>query len=351
MCSEQEYKQYQLKLQQQPMAPPGAIPDNHGSYFGGARKQLHLGSQPTGAPPSDRQASHHSNYTSSHHSAHSSSHTSHHIRSLPTSPLQELPPAGYPQNSLAEAGQLYNAGSYQDRSQQPRLDSATSNINEVLARKLEGDFQQALRQKTESPISLSSGSSQPGQLDFTVGSKDSLDNEDNNLDNLGQDAELDISLEHETRSVGSVGSAGHMDTQLAMQPPRHNLSNPDLTHAHRQPRQPTKAAPVAQDASRFRSRSVENLTPRKSYKQWNMVDIDIDNPGGVTGRSQQSQSGARTTRQDTAKGTRELAPPINSSRLRPIRQKTRNAVVSRLKHGFSIKWLCHKCTYFNYHRS
>ncbi|ELU12783.1 hypothetical protein CAPTEDRAFT_221177 [Capitella teleta] len=178
-----------------------------------------------------------------------------------------------------------------------------------VVRKLDSDFQQ--QPAAESPVSLSSGSSNPGPLDFTVGSKDSNDAHDV-YNSLAQDAELDVSLEHETRSVGSVGSQDHNALHS-----RHNLSNPDLTTE--QPRQTRPVTKASTDNPRLRSRSVENLTPRKS-RQWNMVDIDIDNANAQTSQS-------------AAKKHRQLPPPINSSRLRPIRQKTRNAVVNILDDG------------------
>ena len=221
-------------------------------------------------------------------------------------------------NTTASLAQ-YSAKAYQDRSQnRPQashpLDLPQS-AKDLLARKLEGDFQHGTHQATESPISVSSGTSMPEQLDFTVGSKDSLDNDQ--YGPLAKDVELDISLEHETRSVGSASDIPHQGYQL-----RYNRSNPDLSQDQRQTARPI-AAP-SQDLSKLRSRSVENLSPRKTnHKQWNMVDIDIDTASGA-------RAGA------TAKPPRELPPPINSSRLRPIRQKTRNAVVNILEDG----WVC-----------
>ncbi len=238
---------------------------------------------------------------------------------------------------------LYNARTYQESSlcsQENRTDRPIS-ASEVAVHKLETDFQNMQAGRLESPVSISS--SQPEALDFTLGSKDSTNSSccsDGRRFNLTQGDELDVSLEHET-NYGRKSPGLHLYHTKSAE----NLSqtsgvhNPDIKCAV----SPRRTLLTSKEMQK-RSKSVDNLSRKpapqlaqgQTESKWNVVDIDINSMGDngsltlgskVSRPHHRSMGSLNVGTGRGAKAPREKASPVNSLRLRSIRQKTRNAVV------------------------
>ena len=221
----------------------------------------------------------------------------------------------------------YNAQAYQDASTSS-LHSKTPAADATLARRLDGDFRRASREREGSPISTSSAAStQPEPLDFTLGSKGSSSNGDKDTNLVHMSAsndELDVSLEHETTPGFYHGRQGNSrqdkgSPQYRQTPQSYYASATDLANHNA----------VKKSVTPSRSRSVEML---------DRVHIDSEVRHSVPTRRSENVSRSRSERpahqgESETRGVsrkRERALPINSARLRPIRQRTRNAVVSVL---------------------
>ena len=264
-------------------------------------------------------------------------------QSLPNSPPQ--------MDTKTSQRRYYDAKSYEDITDNgyTAMDGAS--------RRLESDMHR--RERAHSPASSSSSNQAPviGQLDFTMGSRES------NLDGSfgktnaaesrrggthafrrihGHD-DLDISLEHETK--GRLPHQYHnrhaADTD-SIPSPRSDRE------CYQKPKQTSSLAPnfskSSPDLQKLNYNGNPGPAPLKVYG-----DIDFSEgsqshqtPSSRVGHPQQgsflqrqqsretgSDSGSTAVlRNKEGKTLRECTSPIQSARLRPIRQKTRNAVVS-----------------------
>ena len=215
----------------------------------------------------------------------------------------------------------YNAHTYQDSLS---LHSKTSATDATPTRRLDGDFRQASREHDGSPISTSSATStQP--LEFTLGSKDdgSSSGDKDTIQMTASNDDLDVSLEHETttgyengrqragspqyRQQGYYGAA----TDLAGRP--HEIMRAPVTPS--------------------RSRSVETLD-RVHVESEVRHSVPSRRLGGHVSRGERHAAYKGESEAGGTSCKRERAAPINSARLRAIRQRTRNAVV-----GLCNSWL------------
>ena len=247
------------------------------------------------------------------------SYHSHQTVSLPNTPLS------------ATAEPVFNSGmhkkydvrGYQESS--VNVQQCSGSVQDLLNKNMEIDMRKGNQKRDLVSPSLSSTSSQPGPLDFTVGSKDSESSGDR-LHNVTVGDELDVSLEHETKLLpqryhSATNLAGNKLHQAGM----HRVETPEPTR------------PV--QMRRMRSHSVENLNrdPRvNSQNKWNVVDIDIETTpksGKQLPANHYNSHGQLNNNSNRTDSNSEKAPPINSVRLRPIRQKTRNAVVNIMDDG------------------
>ena len=317
--SEKEYRAA-LEMQQQLEATPssrrlpytGHRPDTERSYegpshFDGAPLSVH-GGQP-----------------SSVHSGHPSSHSSGSGSMAPVVAPRSAPPV---------QGRAYNAHSYQDSlckvGQEAPLSYQGGGGDAEIKRCMNSEFAQARTSRHPhdmSPTSTSSVSTQPsGPLDFTI----DQNSQNSSTDKPGavfHDGDLDVSLEHETRStpVSANNSLTYASgrklaqaitrsvTDLAADGQRGDTRTSQGNRGRSSPGTP---------GNRVHSRSMENLSPKKQTKpRWGAVEIDIDAAYPSNTRAQARKDGAKP------------ASPLTSTRLRPIRQKTSNAVVNILDDG------------------
>ena len=217
----------------------------------------------------------------------------------------------------------YNAHAYQDSLS---LHSKTSASDATPTRRLDGDFRQASLEHDGSPISSSSAAStQP--LDITFGSKDggSSSGDKDTIQMTASNDELDVSLEHETTTGYGHGRQRAGSPQYRQQ--GYYGASTDLAagHPHEMMRAPVTPS---------RSRSVETLD-RVHVDSEVRHSVPSRRLGGHVSRSQGVRHAAYKGESEVG-GTsckRERAAPINSARLRAIRQRTRNAVVG-LDHAF-----------------
>ena len=209
----------------------------------------------------------------------------------------------------------YNAHTYQDSLS---LHSKTSASDATPTRRLDGDFRQASREHDGSPISTSSATStQP--LDITLGSKDSgsSSGDKDTIQMTASNDELDVSLEHETTTGYGHGRQRAGSPQYRQQ--GYYGASTDLAGRPHE----MMHAPVTPS----RSRSVETLD-RVHVDSEVRHSVPSRRLGGHVSRPQGERHAYKGDSE--AGGTsckRERAAPINSARLRAIRQRTRNAVV------------------------
>lgn len=177
-----------------------------------------------------------------------------------------------------------------------------------------------------SPVSLSSGGSQP--LDLTVASKDSKDSSLSN-DNMTRitsalhDNELDISLENETKG----------------------MRTPTPTNMGRKYLQPVRSPPTAEERDYH---ALQQLKRQAYFKSSSNLATDQSTPSPLQRNPLTSKSmeylNARVVDIDIGEGGAQPAKPsksnqplpLNSSRLRAVRQRTRNAFINILHDG----WVC-----------
>ena len=206
----------------------------------------------------------------------------------------------------------YNAYAYQDSLS---LHSKGSAVEATPTRRLDSDFRQASREHDGSPISSSSAAStQP--LDFTLGSKDGSSSGDKDtIQMTASNDELDVSLEHETTT--GYGHQRACSPQYRQQQGYYGAATDLAGHPHEMMR----AAPVTPS----RSRSVETLD-RVHVNSEARHSVPSRRLGHVS-RSQDERHAYKGVEEASGTCKRERAAPINSARLRAIRQRTRNAVV------------------------
>lgn len=248
------------------------------------------------------------------------SYHSHQGVSLPNTPLTAKSDPIF-NNGLQKK---YDVKGYQESPLNTQQQSGS--VQDLLNKNLEFELRKPHQNRELASPSLSSTSSQPGPLDFTIGSKDSESSGDR-LHNVTVGDELDISLEHETKLRPQ---RYHSATNLAGNKVHHAVMLRSET--------PNLTRPV--QIRRMRSHSVENLNRAPlatGQNKWNVVDIDIDaTPSNVQQPHKAKHYNSHSelnSNSDRTVTTKERAPAINSARLRPIRQKTRNAVVNIMDDG------------------
>ncbi len=249
--------------------------------------------------------------------------------------------AGGTQWGQQQGMRQYNAKTYQDL-------SATNKSVDNLARKLESDFTSIPNSRDASPASTAS-SSRPihVDMDYTLASKDGLDSscssgpdERRHMYRRLASDDLDVSLEHERKGLRK------MSHKTDMESPRSDEYNPRHKDKHLAYKL-SKSTPDLQKLSIHDNGSYTGPTPSVGGYGDNcsVTTVKTNKPSHYTGVGHQQAatslsksnpslvSMAAASKSKENKTSKAPGSPLCALRLRPIRQKTRNAVVNILDSG------------------
>ena len=266
----------------------------------------------------------------------------HTARSLPNSPKANLLSPPQPEgthmvtNTTNINRQCYNAKSYED----------ISGLGcDVLAKKLDLDLSSGTQEKiVSSPASSNSSAPPPiGHLDCTIGSKDSSDSSLYNGHHRIRHPyhrhihdDLDVSLEHETKGLQN----GRRTEKEAISSPR---SDHDCYQSEKvQKLSKNNFSKSTPDLQRLNYDSTASSSKGAQLRVYGDIDVAC-NSGQYGNARQMIEHSSRSHRSAVVwdkegRGLQDLTSPIQSLRLRPIRQKTRNAVVGEPFLGNLINW-------------
>ena len=234
-----------------------------------------------------------------------------------------------------QATMHYDAKSYQDRSQTNVV--SNKQTSDTVARKLDMDFQHAGKSRDASPISTASSGRSVGHIDLelTVASKDSQNSSfSSNSDKRPimyrrlASTDLDVSLEHERKGKTRVNGTDD-------QSPRSDKE--DYQRCKRKDKylsyNLSKSTP---DLQKLGQDGVSYTAPDQNTRGYGDSESVARTGTAQTGVGHQTASSLcksnpalheKSTSKEY-KTNKGLGLPLNASRLRAIRQKTRNAVVS-----------------------
>ena len=286
-----------------------------------------------------------------------------HPMSPPSHPPPPIPTSEQPSAPGPVDVKSYNAKTYESSIHSRTGSMATLHDQAIMVNsKLDSKYTQGNTTRDGSPCSMNSGSTNTESFHISMDSKsskesiNSIDKQNNKiLQAVMHDKELDVSLENETRSIGtsealnnSYGGGGimsptseldHKTSQLQRNRQLHqsvgDLRSGVVTQTVRKPRSNSTHRPENLSAPKAKSLDYLNKVNGGSGKT-KVVDIDIGEKSSASSSSHgavtrtQSHGELNTAgKEDAAKKGNGGTSLICSARLRPIRQKTRNAIVSK----------------------
>ena len=236
------------------------------------------------------------------------------------------PTAPVPKGPSPFTPKQYNANTYRDSSSHNR-----TGLNEAgdhgLVRILDGDFQ-----REGSPVSVSTCSTHDLDLTVASSSKDSKSSmHDLHTGMMPAYKDLDTSGEQEVGGFSLPSAVSdrdiyHRSTSSQAKTPFHHKSTTDLTKQQIPSRR--KGSEDIFPKSPSKSKSLDNLFEGSGRRRSYSGGPDMASGARLQLMPDKSRSRPTTpTHTRPLKGMKECPQQINSARLRPIRQKTRNAVV------------------------